>query len=77
MFEGIVRNHSGSRSTLYLEYEAYEAMALAQITPDRRGKCAKSFPSGVLLYGSSAGPPGKWRDGCVDRGLFRASGCRF
>lgn len=31
MFEGIVRNHSAGRSTLYLEYEAYEAMALAQM----------------------------------------------
>src|SRR5882757_2479309 len=31
VFEGIVRNHSGSRSTLYLEYEAYEAMALAKM----------------------------------------------
>jgi molybdopterin synthase catalytic subunit len=30
-FEGIVRNHSGGRSTLYLEYEAYEAMALAKM----------------------------------------------
>src|SRR6202167_1434940 len=29
VFEGIVRNHSGGRATLYLEYEAYEAMALA------------------------------------------------
>ena len=31
VFEGIVRNHSGSRSTLYLEYEAYEAMALSKM----------------------------------------------
>jgi molybdopterin converting factor subunit 1 len=31
MFEGIVRNHSAGRSTLYLEYEAYEAMALSQM----------------------------------------------
>jgi molybdopterin synthase catalytic subunit len=31
VFEGIVRDHSGSRSTLYLEYEAYEAMALAKM----------------------------------------------
>jgi len=30
-FEGIVRDHSGSRSTLYLEYEAYEAMALSKM----------------------------------------------
>ena len=41
VFEGIVRNHSGSRSTLYLEYEAYEAMALAkmrEIGAEMRGK---------------------------------------
>jgi molybdopterin converting factor subunit 1 len=31
VFEGIVRNHSGGRSTLYLEYEAYDAMALAEM----------------------------------------------
>ncbi|MGD0907340.1 MAG: MoaD family protein [Candidatus Acidiferrales bacterium] len=31
VFEGIVRNHSGNRATLYLEYEAYEAMAIAKI----------------------------------------------
>jgi MoaE-MoaD fusion protein len=31
VFEGIVRNHSGNRSTLYLEYEAYEAMAIAKM----------------------------------------------
>lgn len=28
VFEGVVRNHSGGRPTLYLEYEAYEPMAL-------------------------------------------------
>jgi molybdopterin synthase catalytic subunit len=31
VFEGIVRNHSGNRTTLYLEYEAYEAMAIVQM----------------------------------------------
>ncbi len=31
VFEGIVRNHSGGRRTVYLEYEAYEAMALAKM----------------------------------------------
>src|SRR5260221_1206673 len=31
VFEGIVRNHSAGRSTLYLEYEAYEAMAVAKM----------------------------------------------
>jgi molybdopterin synthase catalytic subunit len=31
IFDGIVRNHSGGRATLYLEYEAYETMALAKM----------------------------------------------
>lgn len=30
-FEGIVRNHSRGKTTLYLEYEAYEPMALAKM----------------------------------------------
>jgi molybdopterin synthase catalytic subunit len=30
-FDGCVRNHSHGRSTLYLEYEAYEPMALAKM----------------------------------------------
>jgi len=31
VFEGVVRNHSRGRRTLYLEYEAYEEMALKQM----------------------------------------------
>jgi len=31
VFDGIVRNHSGDRRTLYLDYEAYEPMALRQM----------------------------------------------
>lgn len=31
MFDGIVRNHSRGRRTLYLEYEAYEEMALVKL----------------------------------------------
>jgi len=31
VFEGIVRNHSRGRRTLYLEYEAYASMALAKM----------------------------------------------
>jgi molybdopterin synthase catalytic subunit len=30
-FEGIVRDHSGPRRTLYLDYEAYESMALVKL----------------------------------------------
>jgi molybdopterin synthase catalytic subunit len=31
VFDGIVRNHTRGRRTLYLVYEAYEAMALTQM----------------------------------------------
>jgi molybdopterin synthase catalytic subunit len=31
IFEGIVRDHSGARTTLYLEYEAYESMAIRKM----------------------------------------------
>jgi molybdopterin synthase catalytic subunit len=31
VFDGIVRDHSGNRKTLYLDYEAYEPMALAKM----------------------------------------------
>jgi molybdopterin synthase catalytic subunit len=31
VFEGIVRNHSHGRATLYLEYEGYEAMAIRKM----------------------------------------------
>ena len=31
IFDGFVRDHSRNRRTLYLEYEAYESMALAKI----------------------------------------------
>ena len=31
IFEGIVRNHSHGRATLYLEYEAYEPMAIRKM----------------------------------------------
>jgi molybdopterin synthase catalytic subunit len=31
IFEGIVRDHSGRRKTLYLEYEAYEPMAIRKM----------------------------------------------
>jgi molybdopterin synthase catalytic subunit len=41
VFEGIVRNHLGGRPTLYLEYEAYESMAIrkmTEISTEARGK---------------------------------------
>jgi molybdopterin converting factor subunit 1 len=43
IFEGVVRDHSGDKQTLYLEYEAYESMALEkmrQIIEEIRSKFA-------------------------------------
>ena len=43
VFEGIVRNHSRGRATLYLEYEAYEPMAIRKM--EELGREAKQkFP---------------------------------
>jgi MoaE-MoaD fusion protein len=42
VFEGIVRDHSGARRTLYLEYEAYEPMALAKMR-EIGGEAASKF----------------------------------
>ena len=36
VFEGIVRNHTRNRRTVYLDYEAYEPMALAKLDALRR-----------------------------------------
>lgn len=41
VFEGIVRNHSRGRRTLFLEYEAYEEMALKQLEDLGRQACSK------------------------------------
>jgi len=35
-FDGFVRNESHNRATLYLEYEAYETMALAKMRESAR-----------------------------------------
>ena len=44
MFDGIVRNNSRGRKTLYLEYEAYEAMALKQME-ELISQALKNFPA--------------------------------
>jgi molybdopterin synthase catalytic subunit len=36
VFEGVVRNHSQGRKTLFLEYEAYEPMAIRRLEEIRR-----------------------------------------
>lgn len=42
VFEGVVRNHTRGRRTLYLDYEAYEEMALRQMD-DLAGKAIEDF----------------------------------
>jgi len=42
-FEGIVRDHSGARRTLYLDYEAYESMALLKLR-ELAGSMRERFP---------------------------------
>jgi molybdopterin synthase catalytic subunit len=43
IFEGIVRNHSRGRKTLYLEYEAYEPMAIRKMEEIAR-EARERFP---------------------------------
>lgn len=43
VFDGIVRNHTRERTTLYLEYEAYESMALAQMR-ELAAQAVERFP---------------------------------
>jgi molybdopterin synthase catalytic subunit len=49
VFEGIVRNHSGGRRTLYLEYEAYEEMALKQMGVIASAMCGQLGADSVAL----------------------------
>lgn len=43
VFEGIVRNHSRGRKALFLEYEAYEPMAL-RVMEEIRAEAKRKFP---------------------------------
>ena len=47
VFEGIVRNHSGGRRTLFLEYECYEAMAIRVMAEMGRAVAARHGVSRV------------------------------
>ena len=60
-FEGMVRNHSRGRRTLYLEYEAYEAMALSRWrrwpgrpSPVRGARCRIVHRLGRLEIGETS-----------------------
>ena len=47
IFEGIVRNHSRGRRTLYLDYEAYEGMALEKLR-ELAAQARQNFPIRTL-----------------------------
>jgi molybdopterin synthase catalytic subunit len=49
VFDGIVRNHSGGRRTLYLDYEAYEPMALEKLRELSAAVRARHAVSGVAV----------------------------
>ena len=67
IFEGVVRDNTRGRRTLYLDYEAYEAMALKQME-----SLAVEARAALCGAGSVDRPPagaaGDWRDERVDRG---------
>jgi molybdopterin synthase catalytic subunit len=47
VFDGVVRNHSRGRRTAYLDYEAYEPMALALLA-DLARQARERFPVGAI-----------------------------
>jgi len=49
VFDGIVRNHSGGRATLYLDYEAYEPMALEKLRELAASLRARYSISGLAM----------------------------
>jgi len=49
IFDGIVRDHTGGRRTLYLDYEAYEPMALEKLRELIAALRARHAVSGVAL----------------------------
>lgn len=48
VFEGVVRNHSRGRKALYLEYEAYEPMAVGAMD-EIRDEARRKFPVAEVL----------------------------
>jgi len=49
VFDGIVRNHTGGRRTLYLDYEAYEPMALEKMREVAAALRARFQVSGLAI----------------------------
>jgi molybdopterin synthase catalytic subunit len=72
IFEGVVRNQTRGRKTLFLDYEAYEEMALQQM--ERLAQQAlKDFPDSRCRSRPPFGTPGDWRNQRADRGCLGSS----
>ncbi len=72
VFDGIVRDNTRGRKTLYLDYEAYEEMALAQMQKLAR-EAAEKYPIDRVGYCASAGQAGDRREQHRDCGHVGAS----
>ena len=73
VFEGVVRNHTRGRRTLYLDYEAYEEMALKQME-ELAERALADFKIRDVADRSSPGAAGDRRDQRADRGGFGPPG---
>ncbi len=73
VFEGIVRNHTRGRRTLYLEYEAYEEMALKQME-DLASAGVGGLQDSRRRHRPSPGTPRNRRNQRTDRGRFGPPG---
>ena len=67
VFEGIVRNHTRGRRTLYLDYEAYEEMALKQME-ELAARALADFKIRDVAIVHRLGTAGNRRDQRADRG---------
>ena len=56
-FEGVVRNNTKGRATLYLDYECYEAMAIKMMAQHRR-RDRRRAPDRPHRHGAPPGPHG-------------------
>jgi molybdopterin synthase catalytic subunit len=78
LFAGIVRNENKGKAVLYLEYEAYEDMALALM--ERIGASAEKWPITdlrmVIAWAASRSARRAWRRGGLTASERAFAACR-
>ena len=63
-FEGVTRNNTKGRPTLYLDYECYEPMAIrvmARIGEELAGRCRSTASRWSIVWGASKSAKRAWR----------------